>query len=83
MLALLGCFLASFWQSVNAFWPHFGCLLALLGAIGLNFDLFGRGPGCVWEGFWAENIRFSLVFEGFGWEQRMGAGRRRGWAGTP
>ena len=23
------------------------------------------------EAFWAENIDFSLVFEGFGWEGRM------------
>ena len=25
----------------------------------------------VLERFWAENIDFSLVFEGFGWQQRM------------
>ena len=26
----------------------------------------------VWEGFWAENIDFSLVFVGFGCQQPMG-----------
>ena len=28
----------------------------------------------VLEGFWAENIDFSLGFEGFGWGERMYAG---------
>ena len=37
----------------------------------------------VLEGFWAENIDFSFFFQGFGWQQRLGAVRPRVRAGTP
>ena len=59
-----------------------GQKILILSSLGTFQRALGRLQE-VLEGFWAENNDFSLVFEGFGGEGRLGGVRRRSSAGTP
>ena len=54
-----------------------GQKILILSSLGTFQRALGRLQE-VLDGFWAENIDFSLVFEGFRGGERVGAGRPRG-----